>query len=108
MMQSNSTDSKPLAYQKELHISWKKPEGGEKLIILKLNDGDFFSLEDPVSIKIWEQLMAGDNPAIIVENLKQRCPGTDPSVIARDVEEFIAKLVGNRLICPCPRDGATV
>lgn len=101
-MQSESRVTKSLAYQKELHVSWKKPEGGEKLIILKLNDGDFFSLEDPVSIKIWEQLMAGDSPAIIVENLTQSCSGADPVVIARDVEEFIAKLVESQLICPCP------
>ena len=101
-MQSESTSLGLLTYQKELHVSWKKPEGGEKLIILKLNDGDFFSLEDPVSIGIWEQLMVGNSPAIIVDNLKQSCPGEDPAVIARDVEGFIAELVGNQLICPCP------
>jgi hypothetical protein len=102
MMQADPTAQQPLTYQKELHVSWKKPEGGEKLIILKLNDGDFFSLEDPVSIRIWEQLMAGDHPAIIVETLKQSCPEQDPQVIARDVEGFIAELIGNQLICPCP------
>jgi hypothetical protein len=101
-MQADAPSPQPRTYQKELHVSWKKPEGGEKLIILKLNDGDFFSLEDPVSIRIWEQLMAGDNPAIIVDNLKQSCPEEDAAVIARDVEGFISELVGNQLICPCP------
>ena len=100
-MPSDSSAPGRLTYQKELHVSWKKPEGGGKLIILKLNDGDFFSLDDPVSISIWEQLMAGDNPDSIAGSLKERCPEADPAVIAGDVEGFIAELVGNQLICPC-------
>jgi hypothetical protein len=100
-MQAISTDQRNLVYQKELHISWKKPEGGAKLVILNLNDGDFFSLEDPVSIEIWEKLMAGQTPAAVFDHLTRSYSGEEPAALGRDMDGFVGELLANRLICPC-------
>jgi len=94
-----------LSYQKEVHISWKKPEGGRKLVILNLHDGDFYSLEDPVSIEIWEQLMTGKRAASILDDLARHYSGEDQVTLARDMDGFIADLVHSKLICPRPRSG---
>ena len=95
-----------LCYQKEAHISWKKPEGGSKLVILNLKEGDFFSLEDPVSIEIWEQLMAGKATADVLGELTRQYSGEDPAALARDLDGFVAELVENKLVCPRPQSGA--
>lgn len=94
-------------YQKELHISWKKPEGGHKLVVLNLNDGEFYSLEDPVSIEIWEKLMTGQTPAGILEDLTTRYAEQDRATLAQDVDGFIGELLTHKLICPWQSGGAT-
>jgi len=97
-----------LSYQKEAHISWKKPEGGQKLVILNLRDGDFFSLEDRVSIEIWEQLMDGKPAAAILDKLRCDYPGVTSEALAKDMDGFIADLVENKLICRRPQNGMLV
>ena len=106
MAQSISVEQREAVYQKELYISWKKPEGSTKLVILNLNDGEFFSLEDAVSIGIWEGLMAGRTPASVLEDLEATYSGVDPGVIGRDMDAFIGELLANRLICQCRKAGA--
>jgi hypothetical protein len=106
-MQSLSKYPQDATYQKELHISWKKPEGGTKLVILNLNDGDFYSLEDPVSIQIWEKLMAGLTLRAVLDHLGRRYPEQDPATLGRDLGGFVGQLLADRLICPCPRPGAS-
>lgn len=90
------------SYQKEFQVSWKKPEGGSKIVILKLNDGNFFSLENPVSIAIWEHLMARSVPAAVLEYLTRTFSREEPARLARDLEGFVGDLIQNKLICPCP------
>jgi Coenzyme PQQ synthesis protein D (PqqD) len=104
-MELKMEGTRDLCYQKEAHISWKKPEGGRKLVILNLQDGDFYSLEDPTGIEIWEQLMAGKATAAILEDLARRHSGEDPGTLAQDLDGFIADLVHNKLICPRPPSG---
>lgn len=104
-MQTDAHSVISRTYQKEFHISWKKPDEGGKLIILNLTDGDFYSLEDPVSIKIWELLMAGLDSSAITEELTKSHSGQSPEAIAEDTRVFIQQLLENRLICPCPIKG---
>ena len=94
-----------LTYQKEAHISWKIPEGRAKLVILNLNTGNFFSLEDEVSIEIWHGLMAGKTLETVIGGLTAQYDSEDPSVVARDAEAFVGKLVENKIICACPKSG---
>ena len=91
-------------YQKELHVSWKKPEGGSKILILKLKEGDFYSLENPVSIRIWEELMAGKAPAALLEDLTRSFAGESPAKLATDLDVFVKDLIENKLISPCPQN----
>jgi hypothetical protein len=107
MARSVSSAQRDLAYQKELHISWKKPEGGSKLVILNLNQGDFYSLEDPVSIEIWEKLMAGKTLSIVLGDLISTYKDTEPAALSRDLDRFIGELLTNRLVCPCQPRGAS-
>jgi hypothetical protein len=107
MTQPISAEQREAVYQKELHISWKKPEGSSKLVILNLNDGDFFSLEDPVSIGIWEGLMAGRTPANVLVDLQQTYPAADPTTVGRDMDAFIGELCASRLICRCQQATAS-
>ena len=105
-MQSEAKDQRSVTYQKELHVSWKKPEGGSKVVILKLKEGDFYSLEDPVSISIWEELMAGKSLSAVLETLTSTYADTDPAELARDLDAFVDDLVSNKIISPCPQHGA--
>ena len=107
MTQFISVEQREAVYQKELYISWKKPEGSTKLVILNLNDGDFFSLEDEVSIAIWEGLMAGRAPASVLDDLEATYSDVDPAVIGRDMDAFIGELLANGLICQCRKAGAS-
>jgi hypothetical protein len=100
-MSLNLVESWNQVYQKELHISWKKPEAGTKLVILNLQDGDFFSLEDPVSITLWESLMNGQTPTTLLETLQRAHPEVDEATLRQDIETFLGELVANKLICPC-------
>jgi hypothetical protein len=102
-METDVTVPQDISYQKELHISWRKPEGDKKLVILNLNEGDLFSLEDPSSIKIWEDLMAGKTVGGIIEELSRQYAEEDPAVVARTTDEFVADLTQNKLICPRPK-----
>lgn len=102
-MQSNPNIRRELTFQKELHVSWKKPEGGSKLLILKLKDGDFYSLEDPVSITIWEQLMVGKTPSAVIESLIRTYADQDPAKLGRELDAFVEDLIENKLISPCPQ-----
>jgi hypothetical protein len=104
-MELKKEGTRDIAYQKETHISWKKPEGGKKLVILNLHDGDFYSLEDPVSIEIWELLMAGKATSGILDELSRRYSGENLGALSRDMDGFIADLVFNKLICPRPQSG---
>ena len=99
-METDVIAAHDISYQKEVHISWRKPEGDKKLVMLNLNEGDFFSLEDPISIKIWEDLMAGKTVGAIVEELSRQYAEEDPAVVARTTDEFVADLIQNK-----PRDG---
>lgn len=105
-MQPISTNPRDSVYQKELHISWKKPAEGSKLVILNLNEGDFFSLEDPVSIEIWEKLVAGQTPTTVLDELMRTYSEEDPTALGRDLDGFVDELLANRLICPCSLSGA--
>jgi hypothetical protein len=105
-MQSKAEGWRESTYQKELHVSWKKPEEGSKVVILKLKEGDFYSLEDPVSISIWEQLMAGKSLSTVLGTLTCTHADEDPAKLERDLDAFVDDLVENRLICPCPQHGA--
>jgi hypothetical protein len=107
-MELKTEGTQGLSYQKEAHISWKRPEGGKKLVILNLHDGDFYSLENPVSIEIWEQLMAGKATATILDELTRHYSGEEPGALARDMDGFITDLVENKLICPRPQSGLRV
>jgi hypothetical protein len=102
-METDTPVAQDNTYQKELHISWKKPEGNTKLVILNLSTGDFFSLENPVSINIWENLMAGKTVGAIIEELSREYAGEDPAVVARTTDEFVADLIQNKLVCVCPK-----
>jgi hypothetical protein len=104
-MKSDPRGQSDLAYQKEVYVSWKKPEGGKKLVILNLKDGDFYSLEDPVSMGIWEQLMAGQTSIEILSGLARSYSEQDPAVLGRDLDAFIGELIENKLICARPQDG---
>ena len=104
---ASAGERKGLVFQKEIHISWKKPEGGHKLVILNLNDGDFYSLEDPVSIGIWEGLMAGRNPVTILEELTRAYAHIEPAQLAKDMDNFLGELLANRLISPCLPSGGS-
>jgi molybdopterin converting factor small subunit len=75
------------------------------LVILNLSTGDFFSLENPVSNKIWEDLMAGKTVGAIVEELSQQYAGEEPAMVARTTDEFVADLIQSKLICPRPKSG---
>jgi hypothetical protein len=75
------------------------------LVILNLNAGDFFSLENPISIEIWENLMAGKTVGAIVDELSRQYADEDPAVVARTTDEFVADLIQNKLICVCPKNG---
>ena len=103
-MKSDAAGRPDLAYQKEVYVSWKRPEGGKKLVILNLKDGDFYSLEDPVSMGIWEQLMAGQTANAILSGLGRSYPEADPAALARDLDTFISELIENKLICSCPQN----
>ncbi len=104
-MHPNPAVHRDQIYQKEIHISWKKPENGSKIVILNLTEGDFYSLENPVSIDIWEQLMGGQTPGAILDGLARSYPTEDPAVLAQHLDEFLQELVGNRLICACLPSG---
>jgi hypothetical protein len=105
-MQSKAEGWRESNYQKELHVSWKKPEGGSKVVILKLKEGDFYSLEDPVSISIWEQLMAGKTPVAVLDGLTRAFADEDPAKLNQDLDAFVGDLIENKLISPCPQHGA--
>jgi len=105
-MPNISEAQRALTYQKALHISWKKPEGGGKLVILNLNDGDFFSLEDPVSMSVWEQLLSDQTPAAISSDLAAQYPDQDPAVLREDVDRFVGELLEGGLVCACGDNGA--
>lgn len=107
-MELKAEGTRNISYQKEAHISWKKPEGGKKLVILNLHNGDFYSLEDPVSIEIWELLMAGKATTAILEDLAGCYSGEDLGTLSRDMDGFIADLIENKLICPRPQSGVQV
>lgn len=107
-MELKTEGTRDISYQKEVHISWKKPEGGKKLVVLNLHDGDFYSLEDPVGIEIWESLMAGKAVTAILKDLARRYSGEDLGTLSRDMDEFVADLVQNKLICPRPQSGVQV
>ena len=94
-------------YQKELHVSWKKPEGGSKVVILKLKEGDFYSLEDPVSVNIWEQLMAGKSPVAVMEAIARTFADEEPAKLSHDLDAFVSDLIENKLISPCPQHGTS-
>jgi len=104
-MESNVNMGQDVSYQKELHISWRKPVGDRKVVILNLNEGDLFSLEDPIGISIWESLMAGKSVGTIVEELSLQYADEDPAVVGRTTDEFVADLTQNKLICPRPKSG---
>jgi len=104
-MSQEQSNRMECGYQKELQVSWKKPEGGSKIVILKLKDGDFYSLENAVSIAIWEQLMAGKRLSSVLEYLTVAFSAEDPAKLAGDLDAFVGDLIENRLICPRPQDG---
>ena len=104
-MKSDAKGQADLTYQKEVYVSWKKPEGGKKLVILNLKDGDFYSLEDQVSMGIWEQLMAGQTSIGILSGLARSYSEQDPDVLGRDLDDFISDLLENKLICARPQNG---
>ncbi len=104
-MITNRNEQADVAYQKEVYVSWKKPEGGKKLVILNLKDGDFYSLEDPVSMGIWERLMVGESSSVILGGLTRTYSKQEPAVLAQDLDAFIKELVENKLICARPLSG---
>ncbi len=74
-------------------------EDNKKVIILNLGDGDFFSLEDQVSIIIWELLVEGKSVGEILEKLAQTFSGVEEKRLEADLDAFLERLLEKKIIC---------
>jgi len=86
------------SFKKEDGISWKFVDNEEKIVILNLKDGSFFSLEDLTSIHIWQNIVEGHSLSQIQRALSQRFPNVDNDKIRGDVKCFVNDLVENKVV----------
>jgi pyrroloquinoline quinone biosynthesis protein D len=80
--------------QRDERVVWHR--GGEGVVILNPNDGQYFSL-DEVAARIWE-LCEGDRSVAEIADVVAAEYEVEPAVVSADALEFLEELTGEGLV----------
>jgi hypothetical protein len=69
---------------------------GDDTVLLDLRREEYFSL-DAVGTRVWSLLVEGESLRAIVDRMSETS-GTDPAVVADDVDALIADLVASGVL----------